>query len=97
MHEEVLQEQARIREEIKGLSRRVDEQGALVRSVYELATSVKLLTRAQENTERKVDRLACDVEEIKLKPAKRYDTLLVSALSTLLGAMIAGLLRLTGI
>ena len=68
-------------ERIENISRQLKEQKALTDSVHKLATSVELLASTQKSTEKKVDHLTREVEEIKYKPAKRWD-LVVTALIT---------------
>ena len=80
-------EQARMSEQIKTLFNQQEETKKLAESVHELASSVKLLASAQKSTEKKVDDLTGDVEEIKTKPAKRWDgavTVIITAVVTAL-------------
>lgn len=72
---------ARLEEQIKTIFNRLDEQKQMMESIHRLATSVELLASAQKSTEKKVDGLTKEVEEIKYKPAKRWD-LIVTALIT---------------
>ena len=72
---------ARIEEQVKSIFKRLDEQKQMIESIHKLATSVELLASAQKSTEKKVDCLTKEVEEIKYKPAKRWD-LIVTAIIT---------------
>ena len=62
------------KEQIKTLFTRVNEQKTLTDSVHKLAISLERLTSAQKSTADKVDDLTSDVEELKNKPAKRWDS-----------------------
>ena len=82
-------------EQIKGALKRIDEQTKLTESVHELAASVRLLASEQkhtlekvEETNRKVDSVSADVEELKSKPAKKWDELIKHIISGLIGALI---------
>lgn len=83
-HEHELEQavaQSRIEEQIRSIFKRLDAQDKMLESIHKLATSVELLASAQKATEKKVDGLTKEVEEIKYKPAKRWD-LVVTALIT---------------
>lgn len=69
----VLEQQARLSEQIKAAFKRLDEQKSLTESVQELAFSVKLLAQSQHNTEKKVDSLTTDIETLKNKPLDCLD------------------------
>ena len=72
-------------EQIRSISRRLDEQEKLTESVHKLALSLERLTMAQKNTETMVDSLTDDVEELKTRPAKKWDgatTVVITAIIT---------------
>ena len=52
-------------EQIKSAFNRIDELHALTDSVHRMATVMEVLTNAQKSTEKKVDTLSRDLEEIK--------------------------------
>ena len=70
---------ARQEEQIKGLARRMDNLEKLTESVNKLAISVERLTAQQAATDTQIETLTGDVNELKDKPAKRWD-LVVTAL-----------------
>ena len=84
---------ARQEEQIKGLARRMDNLEQLTESVHDLALSMERLTSQQEETKHQVETLTSDVNEIKDKPAKRWDTLVASIISALVGAGITLLIK----
>lgn len=77
---EIKGELAAQKEQIKGALRRIDEQAKLTESVHELALSVQAFAVKQDalsekvaDTNKKLDVVSTDVEELKQKPAKRWD------------------------
>ena len=84
---------ARQEEQIKGLARRMDNLEKLTESVNKLAISVERLTSQQATTETQITALTGDVNELKEKPAKRWDTVVAAIISALIGAGIALLIK----
>lgn len=86
---ELLNEQrnqiSRLEEKVKAAFIRIDEQKKLSDSVYSLALSVERLTINQQNTVEQVKRLRTDVDDIKNRPGKRWDLILTSAISAIVG------------
>lgn len=86
--QQALVELATQREQIKTLFTRVDEQKTLTESVHKLALSLERLTSAQKSTADKVDDLTSDVDELKNKPAKRWDSAATVAITAIITAVI---------
>ena len=84
---------ARQEEQIKGLARRMDNLEKLTESVNKLAISVERLTSQQATTETQITALTGDVNELKEKPAKRWDTVVAAIISALIGAGITLLIK----
>ena len=84
---------ARQEEQIKGLARRMDNLEKLTESVNKLAISVERLTAQQAAAETQIDELTDDVNEIKEKPAKRWDMVIAAIISALIGAGITLLIK----
>lgn len=84
---------ARQEEQIKGLCKRMDNLEKLTESVNSLALSVERLTTQQKTTDDKVDLLSGEVNEIKEKPAKHWETAIAAIISALVGAGIAILIK----
>lgn len=95
MDEKISTQLARLEEQVKAAFKRIDEQKQLTESVNSLALSIERLTSAQKNMEGKLNSLTKDVNELKEKPAKRWDNavwLVVTAIiSAALGYIIKGL------
>ena len=84
---------ARMEEQIKGLARRMDNLEKLTDSVNKLAISVERLTSQQAATETEVSNLTDDVNELKEKPVKHWETVIAAVISALVGAGIAMIIK----
>ena len=91
--QEIVTALARQEEQIKGLARRMDNLEKLTESVNKLAISVERLTSQQATTETQITALTGDVNELKDKPAKRWDTVITAIISALIGAGITLLIK----
>lgn len=85
------------KEQIKTLYARIAEQKTLTESVHKLAITLERLTLAQKSTAEKVDDLTCDVEEIKNKPAKRWDSATTVVITAIITAVITFILTQIGL
>ena len=84
---------ARQEEQIKGLARRMDNLEKLTESVNTLAKSVERLTVQQAQTDTQITTLTGDMNELKEKPAKRWDMVIAAIISALIGAGITLLIK----
>ena len=91
-------------EQLKSIFKRLDEQSQLTETVHKLATSIELLVAKQEvttekvaETNKKLEDITHDVEEIKQKPAKRWDELVKIIISAIAGGILAYLLTRVGL
>ena len=84
---------ARQEEQIKGLARRMDNLEKLTESVNSLALSVERLTNQQATTETQITTLTGDVNELKEKPAKRWDLVITVAITAIITAVITLLIK----
>ena len=89
----ILEALARDSERLKALDSRMTNLEKLTESVNKLAISLERLTAQQTATEKRVEEIAGDVEDIKEKPAKRWDTIIAAIISALVGAGIAFLIK----
>lgn len=60
----------------------------IAESVHKLATTVEILVREQKDTNKKVDKVINDVEEIKEKPAHHWNTLITVILTAIVSGFI---------
>lgn len=74
--------QGRSEEQIKTLFRSVETFGSLTETVQKLAISTERLALSLKSTEEKVSGIKRDMDEIKAKPGRRWDSV-VSTLITI--------------
>ena len=89
--------QAAAEEQHKTLFRRVDNLEKEQKTMQAFAVSLEKLANAVGSTEKKVDGLCKDVEAIKAKPGKRWETLGMDVLKIVVGALIGFLFVKLGI
>jgi seryl-tRNA synthetase len=89
--------QAAADEQHKTIFQRLDKQDKMIESVRMLATSVEKLAMKQDTMETKLGDLCTDVDEIKSKPAKRWEGMVEKAIFTVVGAFVAYVLARLGI
>lgn len=89
--------QAAADEQHKTIFQRLDKQDKMIESVRMLATSVEKLAMKQDTMETKLGDLCTDVDEIKSKPAKRWEGIVEKAIFTVVGAFVAYVLAQLGI
>ena len=56
--------------------------------LHQLATSVAVMAEQMKGLNKNVNTLASEVEEIKDKPAKRYDSIVTAIITALISAII---------
>lgn len=84
---------ARQEEQIKGLARRMDNLEKLTESVNTLAKSVERLTVQQAQTDTQVETLSGAVDELKGRPAKRWDLVVTALITAIISAGITLLIK----
>lgn len=89
--------QAAAAEQHKTIFQRLDKQDKMIESVQSLARSVDRLTSQQAETKSKVSSLCDTVEEIKSRPAKRWQGLVEKVIYTVAGAVIMFILSRIGL
>ena len=83
---------ARISEQVSGIERRLDNLEKLTESVQQMALSLERLTTQQSATEEKITKMSNDVDEIKDKPAKRWDAVVAALIAGIVGAFVGHLI-----
>ena len=76
-------------EQIKTLFKQQTEIKELTETVQRLAVALEKQGIALQLTEKKVDGVKVDVDEIKSKPAKRWDAVIVAIISAIVGFVFA--------
>lgn len=84
-------------EQHKTLFRRIEKAERLTDSVNELALSVRDLVNAQQTTDKKLTGLCSDVAEMKEKPGKRWESLVMDVLKVIVGGVVGFLLVKLGV
>lgn len=84
-------------EQIKTCFNQIDEAKSMAESVHKLATTVEILVREQQSTNEKMDKLTHEVEEIKEKPAKRWDSVTTVIYTAVVTAVITYILTQLGL
>ena len=80
-------------EQIKGLARRMDNLEKLTESVNKLAISVERLTAQQSVTDTQIETLTGDVNDLKGKPAKRWDLVVTALITAIISAGITLIIK----
>lgn len=88
---------ARHSEQIKTCFNQITDIKTMTECVHRLATSVETLALEQKSTKEKLDNLSDDVEEIKNKPARRWEEIVGKAIAALVGGLIVFALSKIGI
>lgn len=78
---------AHLEESLKAAHKRIDSVETLTKSVYELASSIKTM-------QHDITDMSGRIKTIEEKPAKRWDLVVTTAITTLVGVIIGYLFRL---
>ena len=78
---------AHIEESLKSAHKRIDSIDGLTKSVYELASSIKTM---QNN----ITDISGRIKTIEEKPAKRWDLVITTAITTIVGIVIGYLFKM---
>lgn len=76
-------------EQIKTLFRQQADIKELTETVQKLAVALEKQGMALQSTEKKVGEVKADVDEIKSKPAKRWDAIIIAIISAIVGFVLA--------
>lgn len=80
---------ATLEEAMNTLKKRVDGQDEIVKAVYEIANTTNALAKSLEQTNENIRLMRRDVDDLRLKPGKRWDAIIASAISGSVAAAIA--------
>ncbi len=78
---QIVEAQVRMEEQIKTLFKQQADIKELTETVQKLAIALEKQGMALQSTEKKVDGVKSDVDEIKAKPAKRWDAIIAAVIS----------------
>ena len=68
---------AAMRRDLKTAFRRIDEQTRLTDTVHQLALSIRDLANKQDNTQQAVASIRQDVDELKSRPGRRWESVMM--------------------
>lgn len=88
---------ARVDEQIKTLFKQQAEIKALTETVQKLAMSIERQGLSLKTTDEKLDGVKSDVDELKAKPAKRWETAVGVVLSVIITAIVTYALTTAGL
>lgn len=77
-----------IEERSKSNTHRLDKVEERQDNLEELTSTVKVLVVKEENVEKNVEEIKTDIKTLTDKPAKRWDSMIDKAISTLIGGLI---------
>lgn len=84
-------------EQLKTAFNQISEAKNIAEGVHKLATTVELLVHELKSTNEKVDKISGEIEEIKEKPAKRWDSVTTVAITAIVTAVITYFLTQLGL
>ena len=90
-------ENAAFKEQIKTIFARMDKQDHIIELLRTQTSAIGTLAAGQERIEKKVNNVMQDVDELKEKPAKRWDAVVGYVLSAVVGGVIVWLLAQIGV
>ena len=95
--QKILENQARMDERINTLFEQVADLKNLTETVQRLAITLERQGVALQSTERKVDGVKADVDEIKAKPGKRWDSAVGTVIAVIITAIVTYALTTAGL
>ena len=81
-------ELATLRSEVSAIFHRMDEQLTIARAVYDLAADMKVARQSIDILTNGQEKIAQDVEELKSKPGRRWESITLTSVITLISAAI---------
>ena len=77
-----------MQQQISDIVRRLDNMEELTASIHDMAISITKLTDNTESMKEHVARISADVDELKTKPAKRWESVVAALIAGVVGAII---------
>ena len=94
---ELEREQAALHEQAKTIFSRLDKQDAIIESLRALTSTIGTLADSQARIEKKINGVKDDVDELKAKPAKRWEAVVGYVLSAVVGGIAMYILSQVGL
>ena len=80
-----------MQQQITDIVRRLDNMENLTASIHDMAISITKLTDNMESMKGLVARISADVDELKTKPAKRWESVVAALIAGCVGAILGHL------
>lgn len=80
-----------MQQQITDIVRRLDNMEELTASIHDMAISITKLTDNTESMKEHVKRISADVDELKTKPAKRWESVVAALIAGCVGAVLGHL------
>lgn len=77
---------------VKSAHRRLDDQQRMLENMREMSLSIKEILTELKHMRADIDELKLEVEQQKLKPARRWEALVVQLMSLVTAALVGGAL-----
>lgn len=82
-----------MQQEIKDIGRRLDNMEKLTDSIHDMAISITEMTGNMKSMKEHVERISSDVDELKTKPAKRWEAVVAALIAGIVGAFVGRLFK----
>lgn len=90
-------ENAALKEQTKTIFSRLDKQDQIIELLRTQTSTIGTLADSQARIEKKVNSVMSDVDELKAKPAKRWEAVVGYVLSAVVGGVIAWMMARMGL
>lgn len=94
---ELERENAALKEQTKTIFSRLDKQDTIIELLRTQTSTIGTLADSQARMEKKVNNVMNDVDELKAKPAKRWEAVVGYVLSAVIGGAIAWMMAQMGV
>ena len=83
---------ATLKTDINTIFKRMDELLSITKAVYDLTSEIKVMNNRLATMEKGQADLKKDIDEIKAKPAKRWDALIGASVTTVVSLVVGALI-----
>ena len=88
---------AGLKSDVKTIFKRVDEQLALSKAVYELVAEVKVMAEKLQNLSDKQEAMSKELEALKTLPARRWEDVAKAAITSVIGGFVVFIFAKAGL
>lgn len=94
MEEKYVERLTKVEERASSNTHRLNEQDALLKCIYELSASVKVMATELKTLTSKVSKVEVDMEVIKNKPNQLLDKMVDKVITGVIGAVVGAIMAL---